>query len=444
MQFLKYNTATSITVGPFLTSGGAPITNVEVSSATIVDLYKGITRSDITTTTAGSNAMAHLANGYYSLALMASNLNTTGPMTVTMNVDPAEPFAQRYTVGTVADSVWDEVLTAATHNVASSAGRRLRQLQVGGNYEDGAIWIDTVNGTGGTTVDENGTVTNPVSSLTDALTISASNNLKILHFYPGSTVTLAASLDGYVVKGVDTTLALGGQSISGSVFYDCDISGIATGASAPEFYGCHFESMTLPPSNFRNCTFNGTLTIGSAGDYELIDCCSVVAGASTPYIDFDAAVGTTTMSIRRWSGGLNISNLGAGDVMSIEGTGGTITINGLAGTVHVRGIFNSVTDSSGGAVSVVTNAHLNKASINAEVLDVIDTDTHAEPGQGIPAATAPLSDKVSYIYKFLRNKITTTSSLTSIYDDAGSTVDHKAVISDDGSTFTRGEFGSGP
>ena len=69
----------------------------------------------------------------------------------------------------IADQVWDEVLTGGTHNVANSAGRRLRQLQEAGAYA-GAIWIDTVNGTAGTTSFENGTDTNPVDTIADANT----------------------------------------------------------------------------------------------------------------------------------------------------------------------------------------------------------------------------------------------------------------------------------
>jgi len=47
-------------------------------------------------------------------------------------------------VDEIVDQVWDEVLTGATHNVTNSAGRRLRTLQTGGNYEGGMVWIDTV------------------------------------------------------------------------------------------------------------------------------------------------------------------------------------------------------------------------------------------------------------------------------------------------------------
>jgi hypothetical protein len=86
---------------------------------------------------------------------------------------------------------------------------------------------------------------------------------------------------------------------------------------------------------------------------------------------------------------------------------------------------------------------LQKASINAEVVDALATDTYAEPGQGDPAATASLSAKIGYLYKTWRNKITQTSTTLSIYNDAGNTVDQKATVSDDATTFTRGELGTG-
>jgi len=83
------------------------------------------------------------------------------------------------------------------------------------------------------------------------------------------------------------------------------------------------------------------------------------------------------------------------------------------------------------------------ATINAQVVDALATDTYAEPGQGAPPATEDIATKIGYIYKLMRNKITTTSALTSIYDDTGAVVDQKATVSDDGTTFTRGEFGTG-
>jgi hypothetical protein len=84
-----------------------------------------------------------------------------------------------------------------------------------------------------------------------------------------------------------------------------------------------------------------------------------------------------------------------------------------------------------------------KTEVNAEVVDAINVDTYSEIGQGAPPATATPREMWHYLYKTWRNKVTTDGSGTSIYDNSGTTVDQKNTISDDGSTFTKGEFGSG-
>jgi hypothetical protein len=86
---------------------------------------------------------------------------------------------------------------------------------------------------------------------------------------------------------------------------------------------------------------------------------------------------------------------------------------------------------------------LSAAEVNAEVVDAIYTDTYDEPSQGAPPATASLISKVNYLYKSWRNKKTQTTTTRSIYADNGTTVDHKATDSDDGTTFTKGELGTG-
>jgi hypothetical protein len=87
---------------------------------------------------------------------------------------------------------------------------------------------------------------------------------------------------------------------------------------------------------------------------------------------------------------------------------------------------------------------ISTADVNAEVLDVIDTDTRGEPAQGAPGVTISLGDKIDYLYKAWRNQCTTTASVYSVFNDDAATVDHKATISDDGTTFTVGEVGAGP
>lgn len=87
---------------------------------------------------------------------------------------------------------------------------------------------------------------------------------------------------------------------------------------------------------------------------------------------------------------------------------------------------------------------LSTVEVNAEIVDALNADTYAEPGQGTPSATATLAAKIGYLYKAFRNRLTQTTTTLSIYDDAGAVVDQKATVSDDGTTYTRGEIISGP
>ena len=85
-----------------------------------------------------------------------------------------------------------------------------------------------------------------------------------------------------------------------------------------------------------------------------------------------------------------------------------------------------------------------KADINAEVVDALNVDTYAEPGQEAPAATTTITKKLGYLYKAVRNKITQDATTLKLYNDDTTTVDHKATVSDSAGTFTRGELGTGP
>ena len=84
-----------------------------------------------------------------------------------------------------------------------------------------------------------------------------------------------------------------------------------------------------------------------------------------------------------------------------------------------------------------------KASINTEVDTALVTTTYAEPAQGAPGATISLEEKISFIYQFLRNRVTSTATLISVFADDGTTVTSKSTVSDDATTYDREEFVSG-
>lgn len=250
-------------------------------------------------------------------------------------------------------------------------------------YANGAIWVDTVNGTAGTESFVNGVADAPVLTWADALTIGAALNIHTFITTPDSSITLSASSESYYVNGRGGVLALGTQNIGSTLFSEfTSVTGVGTSTGGyPIFRSCSIGAATLPPSILELCALTSTLTIGSAGSFLLVDCFSGIAGSGAPTIDLGAAIGATDLSVRRWSGGLTFANVKAGDVVSVDVvSGGTITVGGTGGSVNIRGIC-SVTDSSGGTVTITQTSVVNMTKINTEA-DTALTDYAATVLEG--------------------------------------------------------------
>lgn len=111
-----------------------------------------------------------------------------------------------------------------------------------------------------------------------------------------------------------------------------------------------------------------------------------------------------------------------------------------ANTAGKRLDDSSTTVASNLDAAVTTRA--TPTQVNAEVVDALATDTYTEPGVGAPGVTVSLADKISYLYKFMRNRVTTTSTTITIYNDDTTTAAQQSSHSDNGTTYDRGEFGS--
>lgn len=278
------------------------------------------------------------------------------------------------------DDIWDEVLTGATHNVATSAGRRLRTLQDFGVYEGGFVWLDTVNGVAGTVDFENGTVNNPSDLLASAITIMNSVGLPGIHAIPGSVLTLAATINAKEIEGVGYDLALGGQNIDNMHFFNSkSVTGIGTAATEMNFTNCRIGTVSFQKAICQACSFSGTVTMTLAGDYRYINCQSGVAGSGSP--TFTKTAGQTiTAEWRRWANGITVSGIESGDTMTINGILGAITLNGANGTVEIRGTYKSITDNRTGA-PVLNKDGAIKGSDVADIL--VDTAVIGAAGAGL-------------------------------------------------------------
>jgi hypothetical protein len=96
--------------------------------------------------------------------------------------------------------------------------------------------------------------------------------------------------------------------------------------------------------------------------------------------------------------------------------------------------------SIGSAVGLSTQQ---KADVNTEIVDVLKTDTISELTAAVPPATPTFEQALMYWYMQWRNATETTSIIHRVKNDSGSVI-CKASLSDDGSTFTKGEYQSGP
>lgn len=91
------------------------------------------------------------------------------------------------------------------------------------------------------------------------------------------------------------------------------------------------------------------------------------------------------------------------------------------------------------AAAIAALNNLSTADVNAQMLDVLVTDTFAEPSS-VPLATASLKDKIGWLAALARNKVTQTASATALRNDADSANIATASNTDDLTTFTRSEW----
>lgn len=272
-------------------------------------------------------------------------------------------------------------------------------------YADGAVWVKAT-GSSGTTVYINGTADNPCP-WSDALTIAAALGIARFRILNGETITLSSSLGSKTLIGKQWNLNLNGQSINACYVEGATVSGVGSALATPMFVDCKIGAATLPPSILLRTGIghgSGTLTGGTAGSYEFVDCFSLVGHGGTPTLNFAGLGADTHIQMRRWTagtamtldancsckidsmgGGRHVVDVGGGE-LSLRGTskgasitlaaGGKADVSGIFGTIEVAGsggtlsllggVTGMVIDNSGGAVAI-DSSELNLANINAEM-----------------------------------------------------------------------------
>ncbi len=302
----------------------------------------------------------------------------------------------------------------------------------------GAYWVDSA-GTSGQVVGTNGVADSPCP-WADAIAMNAVRPMNRFHIANGNTVTLAASGAALTLFGEAWNLVLNGKVIDGMSVDGAAVTDVGTAVTTrPMFCNCKFGAATIPPAVIDHCGIglsSGTFTAGSAGDYDMHDCYSLVPGSGSPTMTFTGLGAATTVGNRGWFGGLTFNSdsdvtlthevtagggvtlssgggdceirgttrslaitLGTGGSETIQfvGTTGPITVTGAAtaATVNLHGVSTSLGDTSSG--STVTDNTIKGSSLEAvqadlDILTGTDGATLATAqGNYAPATVAALS-----------------------------------------------------
>ncbi len=453
------------------------------------------------------------------------------------------------TVGAIADAVWDELLTGSSHNIATSAGRRLRQIEEAFVHASGVIAVVT---DGHTFTLDAGAVATADYYIGDRLQITegtgAGQTRIIVAYSAGRVVILDSDFvtnpdtsSLYEIDAADVHVALASSDlVAGFVAVFTNTTTITLDAAAVALEGFYIGQEIIFPHGLGmgqareivGYTAGRVLTMSPAlvSDLDTTTVYHIKAAVSIPEIvsevwaeplpgafgageagNIVASIDTdiTTLlaritatlfsgmtSLGEWLGlmaGKQVGDATArteiratgaaggtfdetvdseeairdrGDAAWITapndptvaaivagvwgealpgafgaGEAGQIVGDNLNATVGSRAtqadILSDATPFAGANIDAAITTRATPAEVNAEVLDVLNVDTFAEP-TGVPPATATLVEKIGRLHMALRNGLTITATKKTFLDDGGAGEWSKS-LADNGTTYTEGE-----
>jgi hypothetical protein len=420
MIFLKQSTASQeVPLGYFVDSTDG---NTEETGLTIANTDIKVWKTGATTlANKNSGGATHISNGIYYAVLDATDTDTLGPLVIFVHVSGA--LTVRLECCVLAANVYDSFIAATDKldvNTAEISGTTVStsSAQIGVNVVNagGTAWASGaitsgVFGSGAITAAAIAPDAIGASELAaDAVTEIAAgvwNSARATYTSAGSFGEGVASVQGSVTGSVNSVTT--GVTVT--------TNNDKTGYSLTQTFPTNFSSLAI--------TAGGEVTVGTNNDktgYTLTVTPPTSADIADAVWDEDLSGHTTAGS--------------AGKALSDAGDPWSTAVPGAYSAGSAGYILGTNLDAT-----VSSRSTLTAAAVNTEVVDALNTDTYAEPGSGAPGATISLAQKIGYLYKAFRNKVTQTSTEYTLYADDESTAHQKATVNDDGTTFTRGEVG---
>ena len=366
-------TGFSLTAGEYTSIGTAVWANGTRTLSTygtlITDIWANVTRSltdkaDFGLSTSERSSLATSIWGSATRTLTsASNVASDIWGYVARTITDKTGFELSTTGNTnVANSVWDKPTVGHTTadtfggNLSTAVSTRLANADYVDpttefqklRYVNNAIYIDTINGVAGASVeDNNGTPEKPVNNLNDAKTLATVLGYRTYELVSGSSIILTSEHSQWLFKSpsLNATIDLGGQNVDYSTFDSIILTGTQGGTHKISCFNCTIGNLLELNIKAMQCDINGNISV-RAGSHFFNHCFASVVGAGTPIFSFDST-DETIVGFRLYSGGLEVRDLSANHIFKYDCPVGRLTLHSSCadGLVYIRGLCE-LTDNS--------------------------------------------------------------------------------------------------
>lgn len=382
-----------------------------------------------------SGSVSEVGNGLYKIAGNATDSNTVGELWIHATGTAADPTDTSYTI--VAYDPFDAVrlgLTALPNAAAEAAGGLYTRGSGSGQINqsaNGQIDVNTVK-VGGTT--------QTARDLGASVLLSSGTGTGQVDISAGIVKSNMIQIDGDATNGNNATLNLKKISVINSTGDALVLTSSGSNGRGANITGHGTSEGILVTGGGTGVKFKGGASLGNHGFY----CQSSSAGGSGILVTGSGAyAGVSAYNTTAPTGG--------GPGMSIQSYDTTGNVNGLEiysvggnsvglfeqSSPVIGNVSGNIKGNLTGSIGSLSTQ--GKADVNAEVKDVIETDTQAEPSS-VPASTASLRDKIAWVFMLWKNKRTSSSSLETVFKDDGVTPIATSTKSDVGGTYTKGKF----
>jgi len=243
------------------------------------------------------------------------------------------------------------------------------------------IWVDDSAFNIGTVLGTDGTQKNPVSTIAAATTLADTIGVQTLYLLNGMTVLLEQSYVGWTFVGVGASNAinLNGQNVRNSSFNTLILTGQQGGSGLILAYDCWLTNLTDFLAFADGCWLTGDNSL-RAGSHIYDKCKSAIAGNGTPALTL-AEEDSTNISVRHYSGGLQLNNGSLNDTVSYE-SDGQLIIDSSCDNLVVSARGNMIITDNGIDTKLTGTAAINNKTIAESVWDEAVADHQLEGSTG--------------------------------------------------------------